>query len=283
VGKVIQLSDRLDLDTPWPKNPLHVYLDRLAPGSRYMAQEFSGGTRTEETFRWADLRYEQTSAMRASLAKRYAPATANKMLSALRGILTECWRLGQMDVESLARAKDIEPVTGKRTPKGRALSQNEVDMLLWHTGNARHAELVRFMLATGLRRSEASALRWEDIREGIITVKGKGNKERQVPIPGKLLLHIGGKWQGPITGRIFKVSPGRIWHILRQAAFEAGIPPLSPHDLRRTYATRLLGSGVDLATVQRLMGHSSPTTTAGYDKRGVDDAAAAVEKVWGSV
>lgn len=293
MGVVVSIHDRIDRDlTTRPVNPVGAYLDRLAPGSRrtmrqslrYMAQEFSGGTRDETSFEWAKLRYEHTTRMRASLAQRYAPATANKMLSALRGVLTECWRLGQMGVEELARAKDIEPVQGTKLPKGRALTIQEINTLLGYGGSLPHTELMRFMMVTGLRRAEVSAIRWEDINEGIITVKGKGNKERKVPIPANVLLDLGGRrTAGERTGRIFPISPGRIWHVLREAAFQAGLPPLSPHDLRRTYATRMLGKGVDLATVQRLMGHSSPRTTAGYDLRSAIEDSKAVEDVWGNL
>lgn len=293
MGVVVNIADRIDRDlTQRRVRPSDAYLNRLAPGSRrtmrqalrYMAQEFSGGTHDETTFEWSKLRYEHTTRMRASLAQRYASSTANKMLSALRGVLTECWRLGQMDVESLARAKDIEPVTGKTLPKGRCLTGVEVGRLLSELTNHTHLNLVRFMIATGMRRAEVSALRWTDLLPFYrsVVVRGKGNKERTVPLPSMVMETLA-QMRMNEGDRIFPFSPGRIWHILREAAFRAGLPPLSPHDLRRTYATTLLAAGKDLATVQRLMGHSNPKTTAGYDKRTTEDDAKAVEDVWGSL
>lgn len=295
MGVLIQLSDRIDLEVKTRSSATEAYLGRLAPGSRrtmrqalrYMAQEFSGGTHDEVTFEWAGLRYEHTTRMRGSLATRYAPATANKMLCALRGVLTECWRLGQMDVESLARAKDVEPVHGTKMPKGRCLSRDEVQRLMDQTLNLDHAKLIMLMVTTGLRRAEASQLRWKHVSDNALLVKGKGGKERVVPVPAKVFNLTLWRSRLPTVvepeDRIFPVSPGRIWHILREAAFRAGIPPLSPHDLRRTYATTMLAAGKDLSTVQRLMGHSNPKTTAGYDRRGAEDDAKAVEDVWGTL
>lgn len=267
-------------------SPAASYLARLGEGSRRtmrqaltkIATDCSEGLYGADDYPWASLRYQETQAIRARLAKQYARATANKMLSALRGVMKECWRLGQLNVEEMARACDLEPIRGKREPKGRALTDEEIGALLVSV-LPYHAKLIRFMLVTGLRRAETSALRWADINDGILTVRGKGGKERLVPLTEKALRSL----PEPTSERVFAISPGRIWHVLREAAFRAQIRPLSPHDLRRTYATRLLGSGVDLATVQRLMGHSNPATTAGYDKRGADEAAKAVEGVWGNL
>ena len=62
------------------------------------------------TLNWAALRYQHTLAIRARLAADYAPATANKLLSALRGVLKEAWRLGQMSAEDYQRAVDLENI-----------------------------------------------------------------------------------------------------------------------------------------------------------------------------
>lgn len=63
------------------------------------------------------------------------------------------------------------------------------------------------------------------------------------------------------------MSPDAIAAALNRRRVEAGLPRLSPHDLRRTFAGALLDNGVDLVRVQQLMGHASPNTTSGYDRR----------------
>ncbi len=114
-----------------------VYLARLAPGSRrtmraalnYIAGLLMSGRDDSLALAWSALRYEHTQAIRAHLAERYAPATANKMLAALRGVLRECWRLGQIGAEDYHRAIDISSIKGTTLPRGRALSSGELRSL----------------------------------------------------------------------------------------------------------------------------------------------------------
>ena len=87
---------------PVSQHPVAVYLSGLAPSSReamrdalrIIAELVSGGTHTELSFPWSELRYQHTTAIRAALQERYAPATTNKMLSALRRVLKEAQQFG---------------------------------------------------------------------------------------------------------------------------------------------------------------------------------------------
>ena len=120
------------------RHPAAVYLARLTAGSRptmhraldTIASIISGGRDDAATLEWAALRYQHTQAVRAVPAERYAPANANKHLSALRGVLKECWRLGLMAAEEHQRAADLETVRGSTLLRGRALSSGEMGGLL---------------------------------------------------------------------------------------------------------------------------------------------------------
>ena len=68
---------------------------------------------------WAALRYQHTAAIRARVAQSYSPASANKILSALRQTLKQAWLLGQMTAEEYGRAIELESVTGETLPSGR--------------------------------------------------------------------------------------------------------------------------------------------------------------------
>ena len=99
-------------------NPVALYLAELSPGSRRtmrfglgVACRFFGG-RDPDSFLWYGVRADQVSALRADLAERLAPNTANKILAAVKGVLKASWRLGLMSAEDLYRAIDVKPVRG---------------------------------------------------------------------------------------------------------------------------------------------------------------------------
>ena len=80
-------------------------------------------------FPWWMLRYQHAEAIRGRLAEAYAPAMANKMLSAMKGVLKSCWRLGLMSADERERASDVEPVRGTRRPPGRSIPRGEMRAL----------------------------------------------------------------------------------------------------------------------------------------------------------
>ena len=113
---------------------VEAYLARLGPGSRRgqrqalnaIAWFLSDGVLEADEIDWASIRYRDTSAVRSWLVKRYAPNTAKRLLAALRGVLKECWRMGVMQYDDLARATDLGSVLGESEPSGRALSMEEL-------------------------------------------------------------------------------------------------------------------------------------------------------------
>ena len=221
-----------------------------------------------------------------------APATANLAICALRQILKECWRLGDMDAETYHRAADLRPVRGERLPAGRALSRGELQAIFSSckadrtAAGARDAALLSVLYGAGLRRSEAVALDLGDYdaETGALRVlHAKGRKQRQVYVPQGGGMAAMAAWlshRGADPGPLFVpvLQAGLIerrrmtaqvcrW-VLRKTARQAVITDLpSPHDLRRSHIGDLLDAGADAFVVQKMVGHSSPTTTGRYDRR----------------
>jgi hypothetical protein len=81
-------------------------------------------------FPWSQMGFQHVQKVRAALAARYkSPASANKILSAVRGVLHAAFRLGQMSAEEYQRASDVEAVKGSTVPRGRALKSGEITAL----------------------------------------------------------------------------------------------------------------------------------------------------------
>lgn len=282
---------------PADRHPAAVYLARLAPGSRRTmatSLEIMAGLLTSyrcnmQTLDWSALRYQHTSAVRALLADLYAPATANKMMCALRGVLREAWRLGQMSAEDYRRAADLGSVRGETVPAGRELPAGQLDALMQACqrdqgpAGPRDAAIIGLMYSAGLRRAEVVALDLADyqVEQSRLVVRGKGRKERTAyVIEGAAFaiqdwLHARGLSPGPLFWPVNKgekvvkrrMTTQAVYNVLHKRVGEAGIASSSPHDLRRTFVSNLLDKGADISTVSRMAGHASVQTTARYDRR----------------
>ena len=230
--------------------------------------------------------------MRTRLAETYAPATTNKMLSALRGVLREAWRLGLMSAEDYHRAADLQAVRGETLPRGRALGAGELAALLRACSvdagpaGARDAALLALLYGGGLRRSEAVALDVADYEPetGALTIRAaKGRKDRtglrdewgggcprrlagHPRIPSRVLCSSRSTRAGGLHRR--RMSGQAVMAIVAKRAREAGVAHASPHDLRRTFVSDLLDAGADITTVSKLAGHADVSTTSRYDRRG---------------
>jgi integrase/recombinase XerD len=289
------------------RNPAAVYLLSLGKRSRRVqasalvaVAEILGWGSDLGAVRWEDLTYLHMQSVRNELAERYAPATANRILAAVRGVLKECWKLGLMDAETYHRTIDVATIRGEALPRGRALPQGQIRALFGvceqspAPAGARDAALLAVLYAAGLRRSEAVALDLEDYDQesGMLTVRhGKGNKARTVYLQNGARAAMA-DWidhRGLDAGALFfriraagHIVPQRMTdqaalNILRRRATEAGVPSCSPHDLRRSMISDLLDAGADISTVQKLAGHANVTTTQRYDRRGEATKQAAAE------
>ncbi|NCA71441.1 MAG: integrase [Sphingobacteriia bacterium] len=157
----------------------------------------------------------------------------------------------------------------------------------------RHAMLLALIEHSGLRISEALALKVGDVRLSArqahsVRVIGKGDKERLVPLP-KPFGATFGAWleQRPSTEHVFAKGPGEppptaraVRDYLKRLVARAGIDKrITPHTLRHTYATRLMEAGAQLLDIQALLGHASLATTQIYTHVAEDRLAEVVAKL----
>ncbi len=233
---------------------------------------------------WHRLRFQHTQAIRSALQEKYAHSTANRMLSALRGVLRAAWKLGLMTGDNYQMAASVAAVRGETTPAGRALAHGELAALLAacdHTPlGVRDAAILSVLYGCGLRREELVTLDLDDydLAAAELRVHGKGNKQRTVPagpvVPAlEDWLGVRGRQPGPLFWGLGNRNTGRrltaqaVYNMLEKRTKEAGVEPLSPHDFRRTYVGDLLDAGADIVTVQKMAGHANPATTSRYDRR----------------
>lgn len=210
-------------------------------------------------------------------AEGLAPASVARKRAALSSFCRHLSRDGQLEdnpVASAARSTRID----RRLP--HILEPHEIVRLLAAPDRTteqgqREAAFLEVLYASGLRISEAAHLRWGDIdaTHGLLTITGKGGKERRVPIaPVSLsaLLSLRPPQPHP-TDFVFAAPQGQplgrvtLWRMVKENTLKAGLrPDISPHWLRHSFATHLLNGGADIRVIQELLGHARITTTQVY-------------------
>jgi integrase len=291
---LIGLSNR-----PLSQNPAILYLASLSPGSRrtmfqalsVIAELVTQGRFDVFSMDWGALRYSHTMAVRAHIGDYYQPATANKMLSAMRQVLKHAWKLGQISAEDYYLARDVPNVRGTTLPAGRDLGAGEIAALMAvceadpSSAGARDAAIIALMYATGVRRASVVKLDWGDYDAANRTLHvraAKGHRDYRGYVSQDGAQRALADWfsiRGDTPGPLFwpidksgqttnrRLSDQAIYNMLKKRARQAGIEHFSPHDLRRTLAGDLLDAGIDIVTVQKILGHSNVQTTARYDRR----------------
>lgn len=284
VGEKLSPSDSLD--------PASLYLAKLSPGSRptqiaairRLCQEMWYGKHGPNDAPWHEVHRDAVLVMAERLRQDVSPATARRILGALRGILKECWLRGDISRDEFERRFEGIKIRGERVRPGRALTPEEIECLT-RDASLFDRTLILTMVCAGLRRAEVAALYpaqcvFDTPDTCEITIIGKGNKERKVYLYGKatttLMAYLAKHAPETAYHPMFKLSVSGL--AKRLHAILSRIHATS-HDLRRTYASAALERGVDLATVQRVMGHEDPRTTAQYDRRGERSAQAAAQEV----
>ncbi|MEA5444800.1 site-specific tyrosine recombinase XerD [Gammaproteobacteria bacterium AB-CW1] len=210
------------------------------------------------------------------------PRSTARQLSSIRRFFRFLVREGQRSDDPSAEI-DM-PRLGRPLP--RSLGEEEVEALLAAPETdkplgLRDRAMLELLYATGLRVSELVGLRLDQVnlQQGVIRIRGKGDRERLVPIGEEAQgwLHryvsearqqiLGGR-ESPClfpTRRSQSMTRQAFWHIIKRYSQRAGISSgLSPHTLRHAFATHLLNHGADLRVVQMLLGHSDVSTTQIY-------------------
>ncbi len=206
-------------------------------------------------------------------------ATAGRRLASVRSFLRFLQREGYVKFNP---AKLVStPKTQKLLPK--FLTVDDVFSLVEKPGNigfthARDRAILELLYSSGLRVGEIAGLNVEDVntKEGLVKVRGKGKKERILPVGSKAVdamksylvekILLKKKERAMFLNRRgTKLSERGIRRIVVKYAKMAGISgQIGPHTLRHTFASHLLQSGADLRVIQELLGHSSLSTTQKY-------------------
>jgi integrase/recombinase XerD len=250
-----------------------------------------------QTIQWSEIEYKTIQDYQKFLqfVRKLQPTTINTYINAIRGVLKKSNRIKKVSLsnkisdENYKEILEIKLVRGSRLTSGIALTDDEVTKTIEACAEKtikgiRDKALISVFIYCGLRLNEMCELRYPDCLKnaGWLTIIGKGNKQRKIPLNDKVRESINewidgvrGEYEGWMFCRIWRsgalndsspLANSGITKILKNRATLANIT-FSAHDLRRTFGTRLLTKGVDVFTVQKLMGHSKVDTTRAYDKR----------------
>ena len=213
--------------------------------------------------------------------EKMAASSIARKVSALRGFY-KFLMLEKIITENPAERLE-PPKREKKLPT--VLTRDEVELLISSADDVKTAARLRAMLevmyASGLRVSELCELPLSAVLDGRLLIKGKGNKERIVPMHKeaaealKKYMEIRGHFAGKNDrGKFVFPSGGKSGHITRDAFFKlikkcavlAGIEPgrVSPHKLRHSFASHLLAGGANLRAIQVMLGHEDISTTQVY-------------------
>ncbi|HKZ06482.1 MAG TPA: tyrosine recombinase XerC [Methylomirabilota bacterium] len=269
-------------------DPVPAFLEYLAAergASAHTLRSYAGDLAELQSFlhaaKVADLTAADPRALRAYLAwlsgRGLAKASIARKLAAARSCYRFLARRGWVE------ANPARQVTSPRLPRRLPsfLPKDESKELFDgprddSAAGRRDRALLELLYASGLRVAECCGLNREDLdrHHGTVRVLGKGGKERVVPVGDAALEAIdaylatrrggggGPLFQNPRGGRLTTRSVHRI---VRRRARAAGITRrVTPHTLRHTFATHLLGEGADLRLIQDLLGHSRLSTTQRY-------------------
>jgi integrase/recombinase XerD len=272
---VLDFLAYLEFERGLSRNTLDAYRSDLLQYGRFLEGRHTGADEATSS---------DVADFLADLGSRSAsPATIHRKAACLRSFYRHLRREGIRDSDPTASLS--APRRGRKLPQ--VLSRGEVDKLLSQPRGTepaalRDRALLELMYACGLRASEAISLTVGDVdlEDGLLRARGKGSKERIVPIGQRALAAVRvyrqrGRPQlirrKPEEKNLFVNFRGGpltrqgLYKIVRRHAQTAGLADrMSPHTLRHTFATHLLAGGCDLRSVQEMLGHADVSTTQLY-------------------
>lgn len=295
----------IDTTRTLARSPAAAYLASVGAGSRRTVQQsmsrlasMVAGEKTDPiTFRWEQLTRVQTVDLRARLKSESAPATANKVLSVLRGVLRHARAMGLMDEGSYQTAASLDPINASpKTPPlaftdATALSLFEACAADPGAAGRRDAALLAIVLCTGLRRAEAAALDAGDYdaASGRLHIRGERPEYDRVvllPAPARAALadwfnirtHEPGPLLLPVDRagliRFRRMTDQAIYDIFGRISARAHVPDLSIRHIRRSYVVSLIRAGKTPEEVRYLVGHASWFTANVYRELADDQSQA---------
>jgi integrase/recombinase XerC len=259
----------LDFQRGASRHTLRGYATDLAEFRAFLSREGLG-----------DVSDADPRAIRAWLAQLHEKKLAKSSIARKLASVRSCFRyLARLGVVEFNPARQVRsPRLPKRLPsflpKDESKGLLDADAGRSEAGLRDHA-LLELLYATGLRVAECCGLDLDDVdrRRGAVRVMGKGGKERVVPA-GDAALEALDAWllvRGEGRGALFtnlrggRLGTRSVHRIVKRRARAAGIDRrVTPHTLRHTFATHMLGEGADLRLIQELLGHSRLTTTQRY-------------------
>lgn len=300
--------------TEFLRNPLTLYLTRLAPSSqltmRYVLQDAADRLGFEdinlEEIDWHLLQPEHVIALVAALREDgYAPNTSSLYVNAVRGVMNEAWRMSLITQEHLLKMRTVKASAGTRLGQGRNLRRTLIREMMEACAadprpqGLRDAAVIGILYGSGMRKSESVNLDLAqvDFAERSLRVIGKGNKELVKYAPdwafAKLQawlafrrdqLKEGEEDDSFLFNRIRRgshitrerITKHAIYYIARQRGEQVGVK-IMPHDFRRSFITRVIEEH-DLSIAQKLAHHTNIQTTASYDVRGDNERRRAVDR-----
>ena len=239
------------------------------------------------TFNWPLVQQKQAEAFHGKLTESYAATTANKMVSAFRGVMRACRDMGLIAEPQFQAVARLSVLKDGRDKPSRMLTLAELSALFNacaqdHTAAGRRdAALLVVLLSTAMRRTEAIALDLQDYNP----LRGELQIRSEVPERNRNMkfgrksqdamsdyLNVRGREPGPLllpvdkggTIRVRRLTDQAIYGIIQRLSERAGIKPVTARDIRRTRVASLIAKGMALPAVQAAVGHLSWLTTSAY-------------------